>query len=310
MKTRHYPSYSNFDSISNYNYSNNPCKTIYDNYHSSIDKRNPNSNSFQLHYRFHSNFRLNNNFSTINAGPEKNYLNQKSYKIECDNEDMKNIIQAIKIIQENQKEIISILKEFKVPKDLEINNVNDKNKNIINDHNKSDLLETINKLKEEYDWLQKEFSLLQQNDEENKKLIESNQKEIENLKNNNKIIIEKDKTIKQLNESLEKSMNEKLDLTEKLNKSNNEITKKDNEIERLKNELKEYKSKSTNPNLGPNEINANLKKIINDITDIKNSIQNNSPNINKNLFQSISTNMEPHQIISEGQKYNSENNNV
>lgn len=310
MKTRHYPSYSNFDSITNYNYSNNPCKTIYDNYNSSIDKRNPNSNSSQLHYRFHSNFRLNSNFATINAGPEKNDLNQKSSKKECDNEDMKNIIQDIKIIQENQKEIITILKEFKVPKDLEINNVNDKNKNIINDHNKSDLLETINKLKEEYDWLQKEFSLLQQNDEENKKLIESNQKEIENLKNNNKIIIEKDKTIKQLNESLEKSMNEKLDLTEKLNKSNNEITKKDNEIERLKNELKEYKSKSTNPNLGPNEINANLKKIINDITDIKNSIQNNSPNINKNLFQSISTNMEPHQIISEGQKYNSENNNV
>ena len=262
-------------------------------------KRNV-SNSYQLYYntykRFHPNYGITS--VTNSFSPEySNYTRAKTIdnKNEFSNEDIKKIFEVIEDIKEYQKELISVIKDLKINHQKNINDEKKieqkkeeegKKENIKDKEVENKLFSSINKLKEDYESMREELSILKQKDEENKKIIESNQNEIEILKKsiktnsyeNNEIIIEKDKKIKLLEESFEKMNNEKLDLSEKLLNKNNEIIN-------LKRELEDYKTRSTNNNFETKKIGDMLNNLRKDVELIKNSMPNINTSSNINYLQ-------------------------
>ena len=203
----------------------------------------------------------------------------------------------------NQKEIISAIKELNPNKAIN-NTINQTKKEDIKEDNKIDLLTTINKLKEDYDKLRNEMLILKEKDDENKKIIELNRKEIDNFKkklneSENKEDIS-DKLnyleINKLKEALKKNENEKNDLK-------NLNDKKDNEIKDLKSQIDDYKSK------------ISLSEAINDLNKnvdfIKNSLFNLKENQNQTKEQlkiSQTADFEPlSQIINKDGLFTAEN---
>ena len=148
----------------------------YDNNNNSV----LNSVDFYTHKDFHSPKRI----RRINSTYGTDFLQNKKYisKIgnntkEVEDEEIKLIIESIESIKQNQKEILSIIKELKSNKSVDTK-VNDKN--IINDEKKeqtkndeiNELKNCIKKLNEEFSSMKKEILILKKNDEENKKIIE------------------------------------------------------------------------------------------------------------------------------------------
>ena len=144
--------------------------------------------------------------------------------------------------------------------------------------------------------MKNEILILKKKDEENKKIIESNLKEIENLKkrfncedsndSNKEILNEKNKKIEELEELVKKLQTEKKEINNKYNDSLNTISEKNKDIENLKEQLK-------------NKI-ENQENINKEIKDKKNenhqTIENSTiePHQNKNnLSVSISLNSVP-----------------
>ena len=141
--------------------------------------------------------------------------------------------------------------------------------------------------------------MLKQKEEENKKIIESNKAEIEMLKknfqkningeNHNKLI-EKDKKIKELEDLLEKSKDDNVDLKQKLSISENLNHKKDEEINTLKKKLDDFKGKSVINDLEPKKLSEILNNLNINIEFIKKTIPNNNINsVNNYLTRSTST---------------------
>ena len=255
----------------------------YDNNNNSV----LNSVDFYTHKDFHSPKRI----RRINSTYGTDFLQNKKYisKIgnntkEVEDEEIKLIIESIESIKQNQKEILSIIKELKSNKSVDTK-VNDKN--IINNEKKeqtkndeiNELKNCIKKLNEEFSSMKKEILILKKNDEENKKIIESYKNEIESLKNNqqndvsiNDILQKKDEEIKQLKESLNKSEAEKKDLNLKLAQSQNQINNfKDEKINNFENELK--------------QMNDRINNIISKTTKIEEILDNSPTNLFKDKIK-------------------------
>ena len=123
-------------------------------------------------------------------------------------------------------------------------------------------------------------------------------KKEENSKND--ILNEKDKKIKELEESLGKNEKENLSLKTQLIESKNEINLKDREIMNLQNEIKKIKSKSINVGMEPNEFFNMLNTLNDNVNSIRQSmfqpIQRNNTTSN-NLINSVSTTLQPERNI-------------
>ena len=309
-------SYSGIPSLKNFSITqnlNSNDKNIKENLKSNFVINNDILNSYKQSYRRHKHYfpkSNNNNNNIINTAfsqeiKTKTNLNTKptQNKYEFNNEDIKKIYEAIEDIKINQREIISAVKELKT--NQIINNIRNKTKNEdIKDYNKIELLSTINKIKEDYDKLRKEMLVLKEEDDENKKIIELNRKEINNLKkilneeenyedNSDKFGKSNNLEIKRLKEALKKSQDEKNDL-----KNLNIV--KDNEIKALKNQINEFQSKMSLMGTSKN-FNKNVDK------NLISNILENPYKKNENLKFSQALDFEPNsQINFENGKFNAE----
>ena len=295
----------------NYHNLNSTDKIIKENYNldSNFDINNNILSSYKQNYRQHIHYLpKRNRFTTSSAFSHdiKANINIKpatNQNYNFNNEDIKKIYESIEDIKMNQKEIISAIKELNPNKAIN-NTINQAKKEDIKEDNKNDLLTTINKLKEDYDKLRNEMLILKEKDDENKKIIELNRKEIDNFKkklneSENKEDIS-DKLnyleINKLKEALKKNENEKNDLK-------NLNDKKDNEIKDLKSQIDDYKSK------------ISLSEAINDLNKnvdfIKNSLFNLKENQNQTKEQlkiSQTADFEPlSQIINKDGLFTAEN---
>jgi len=165
-------------------------------------------------------FNDNKRFKSAN---KNNNINNNS--IQNNNNNIKTLMNSIQDLKQNQ---IEIYLELKGLKDLDTKTRNNGKKN------NHELLSTVNKLKEDYEKMRKEYLILKKNDK-------------------------KDKKIKELEDLLKKGEKEKEDLKKKLIQYQNENKAKDEEINYLKNELE--KIKLTNKN-----IKVNNADIINSIS--------------------------------------------
>ena len=249
----------------------------------------------------------------------QNYDRYKTLQKEANNKsiftnyDIKKIVDVIEGIKKNQEDIIDIIKDLKSKTETMENNEMNNNNSEKNNSNKesilnSEVLTSINKLREDYESMKKELLMLKNKDEENKKIIEINKNEIQNMKNEykkeenskNDILNEKDKKIKELEESLGKNEKENLSLKTQLIESKNEINLKDREIMNLQNEIKKIKSKSINVGMEPNEFFNMLNTLNDNVNSIRQSmfqpIQRNNTTSN-NLINSVSTTLQPERNI-------------
>ena len=174
-------------------------------------------------------------YNTINNSPSndnKRFKSANKYNnninnnsIEHKNNNIKTLLNSIQDLKQNQ---IEIYLELKGLKDLDTKTRNNGKKN------NHELLSTVNKLKEDYEKMRKEYLILKKNDK-------------------------KDKKIKELEDLLKKGEKEKEDLKKKLIQYQNENKAKDEEINYLKNELEKIK-------LNNNNIKVNNADIINSIS--------------------------------------------
>lgn len=235
------------------------------------------------------------------------------------NNDIQKLVEAIEGIKKNQEDIIDIIKDLRSNNNTieksEMNNNNFER----NNYNKeslinSEVLSSINKLREDYESMKKELLTLKNKDEENKKIIEINKNEIQNMKNEHKkeenskndILNEKDKKIKELEESLGKNEKETLSLKNQLIESKNTINSKDKEIMDLQNEIKKIKSKSINVGMEPNE----FYNMLNTLNDNVISIRQSMLPPTKKIYESGCVFLQPEKDITENNiKPNNNQNN-
>ena len=135
MNNRQYSSYSDIPSLKKFRGCQNfniTDKNNFDELNSDFDKRNTILNSYQLYYKTHKHFHPNmQTIGNINSPDYRNYLktklnnNKNENNNNCNtNEGINNILEAIKVIQENQKEIILLIKDLKNIKEVNINHYN------------------------------------------------------------------------------------------------------------------------------------------------------------------------------------------
>jgi DNA repair exonuclease SbcCD ATPase subunit len=236
--------------ISSFKRITNPMNQENNNLHSLLYNKTNNiltQNKFGLHKSYHDPNKINLINNTISPYSyqriKRIYQRENNNKAEYNIEDVSKIIIIIQCIKKNQEKILSMINGLKANNNKNKENEEDKNK-----INNSKLLDSIKKLKEEYDLMKNEISILKKKDEENKKIIESNLKEIENLKkrfncedsndSNKEILNEKNKKIEELEELVKKLQTEKKEINNKYNDSLNTITEKNKAIENLKEQLK------------------------------------------------------------------------
>ena len=276
----------------------NPMNQENNNLHSLLYNKTNNiltQNKFGLHKSYHDPNKINLINNTISPYSyqriKRIYQRESNNKAEYNIEDVSKIIIIIQCIKKNQEKILSMINGLKANNNKNKEKEEDKNK-----INNSKLLDSIKNLKEEYDLMKNEITILKKKDEENKKIIESNLKEIENLKkrfncedsndSNKEILNKKNKKIEELEELVKKLQTEKKEINNKYNDSLNTISEKNKDIENLKEQLK-------------NKI-ENQENINKEIKDKKNEnhhkIENSTiePHQNKNnLSVSISLNSVP-----------------
>ena len=237
-------------SISSFKRITNPMNQENNNLHSLLYNKTNNiltQNKFGLHKSYHDPNKINLINNTISPysyqRAKRIYQRESNNKVEYNIEDVSKIIIIIQCIKKNQEKILSMINGLKANNNKNKEKEEDKNK-----INNSKLLDSIKKLKEEYDLMKNEILILKKKDEENKKIIESNLKEIENLKkrfncedsndSNKEILNEKNKKIEELEELVKKLQTEKKEINNKYNDSLNIISEKNKDIENLKEQLK------------------------------------------------------------------------
>ena len=213
-----------YPAINNYkNYKINDNNNSIDNNLSSSYKTMDLKDFSPTKYNTINNSPSNDNKRFKSANKYNNNINNNS--IEHKNNNIKTLLNSIQDLKQNQ---IEIYLELKGLKDLDTKTRNNGKKN------NHELLSTVNKLKEDYEKMRKEYLILKKNDK-------------------------KDKKIKELEDLLKKGEKEKEDLKKKLIQCQNENKAKDEEINYLKNELEKIK-------LNNNNIKVNNADIINSIS--------------------------------------------
>ena len=274
---------------------------INERYNINIENSNNLMNSGKYYYENHRCYHFPHSLKSITTSStginsSNLYKNLNNNKTELKNEDIKKVLEAIEGIKANQKELISAIKDLNLNKDN--NHKNEQKKEEKNVEN--ELLSYINNLNSDFESIKNEILILKQKDLENQKIIEMNKIEIDNLKRNNQsnsndvhynTLNEKNKKIKQLEESLNESKKQNSNLQQQLSISQDLNNKKDEEIKSLEKELSEFKVKSVNNNdIDQKKLSDILTNLNVKVDSIQKSIEENiiHNSLNNNLTKSTS----------------------